>query len=231
MIAKLAIQMIANLAIQMIAKLVIAEVIQPSQQNPILLSTRHDINDQLRRIIRNRRKHPRRTPHPLHPHNAILMLVIKPHQSILCLVLNRGTGGDQAKQSYAAIVVCAGNELVMGVVVPGICEEIMVVFVSLEGYAAFAEIPKFDALMVAGHQIVLLIGVEVQIDDAGCCLRFDGVFLAGLRSSYLLVFLSKKRISLAFERVGISKVGSIARFEGLGKLCAILPLTVCFSKS
>jgi hypothetical protein len=53
----------------------------------------------------------------------------------------------------------------------------VVVLIGLEGNIAAPHVPELDRLVVAGHQVVLLVRVVVDVDDASCSCSPDRILL------------------------------------------------------
>lgn len=74
----------------------------------------------------------------------------------------------------------------------------MVVGDSLHRNIGLADVPKFHEVVMTRHQIILFVGVVMNISDVifGARADFEGIFLANLIEGYVFVVLSVMNISL-----------------------------------
>ena len=126
------------------------------------------------------------------------MLVVQLHQRVLDLALGRGADRVQPQQADCAVVVGAGDELVVAVVVLGLREEVVVVLIAAHRHVPSPYVPKLERLVVAGHEVALLVGVVVHAQDLVSALLagLNHVLVAEWANRYLLDFLSQIWTSL-----------------------------------
>lgn len=53
----------------------------------------------------------------------------------------------------------------MRMVVFGLSKQVVVILIGFEGNTPLSHVPKFDRLMVASHQVILFVRIEVEIDN------------------------------------------------------------------
>jgi len=82
----------------------------------------------------------------------------------------------------------------MTVVVLGLGQQIGVLVIGFDWHITFAYIPKFNGFVVTAQEIVLFVGVIVNVCDHISSLNYK--FLAKLLCCYLLDFLSQTTIFL-----------------------------------
>ena len=71
----------------------------------------------------------------------------------------------QPNKSNSPVVVCAGDELIVAVVVLRLSEKIMVVFIAPHRHIASPHVPKLDRLVMASHEIALFVRVVIHTED------------------------------------------------------------------
>lgn len=106
------------------------------------------------------------------------MFIIQLDDCVFYLILGRRTNTRKSQKADTAIIICARNQLIMTVVIGSFNQKIRVFFICLDGEISLADVPKFDYLVMAAQQTVLLIGIIVDICDA--LPRPNSVFLSAL---------------------------------------------------
>ena len=104
----------------------------------------------------------------------------------------------KSKQSDSAVIVCAGDELIVAVVVLGLGEKVVVIFIAPYRHIASSHVPKLDGLVMASYQVALFVGIVIHIEDLISALLagFNHVLIAEWWKRYLLDFLSQMWTSL-----------------------------------
>lgn len=106
----------------------------------------------------------------------------------------------QPQQAHSAIIIGAGNEFIVAGVVGCSGEQVVVVVIAAHWQISPADVPKLKRLVMARHEITLLIGVIVHPQDLISALLacLNQEFLTKSAQCYLFDFLSHTWISLRF---------------------------------
>lgn len=71
----------------------------------------------------------------------------------------------KTEESYSAVIVSTGDELIVAVVVLGLSEKVMVIFIAPHWHVPSSHVPKLYGLMMAGHEVALFVGIVIHAYD------------------------------------------------------------------
>lgn len=118
------------------------------------------------------------------------MVIVQPHEKVVSAVsvgTRRHTG--HTEKSNSAIIVALEEQLVVSMVVHGLQQKRVMIFHQFHRNVGLANIPELNTVGVATHEVVLLVGVVVDVGQAARARawgQLETVFLATL--SHFLPF-------------------------------------------
>lgn len=72
----------------------------------------------------------------------------------------------KSQQTDSPVIVGTGYQLIVTGVIGSLCEQVVMVIITAHWQVAPSDVPKLQRLIVAGHEIALLVGVVVHTQDA-----------------------------------------------------------------